>query len=304
MLVQIGNDYGSVGERAPWGVSYADILYESPLTRDESTRITAVFSDQIPDSVGYVRSARIGHVWLREEWDGGFLYYGQQEVEGSDVKEELRKLGAAGKGVLFSGTSGGTAWKTYFTARKRLKAPYHIDANVAAMSEMVPAAHTPPSHAFRFTDETPAGDPARTVHVNWGGAAKNYNSRLVYRPEWDGYIRNVGPNKSSWYADRDDDAGAVAFNNVIVQFVKVDYNHNNKLQPIVYVIGKDGAPAQGNADFFMDGVHVSGMWKRDSMTSRTVYYGPDGQEMALQRGRTLIILFPDDGGSTKQVSYE
>ena len=55
MLVQIGNDGGGVGNRAPWGVACADILYETPLTRSHETRITAVFSDMIPDSVGFVR---------------------------------------------------------------------------------------------------------------------------------------------------------------------------------------------------------------------------------------------------------
>lgn len=304
MLVQIGNDSGGVGDRAPWGISYADILYEMPLTRNESTRITAVFSDLIPDSVGFVRSARVGHVWLREEWDGGFLYYGQQEVEGSDVKEEFRNTGATSKGVLFSGTAGGTAWKHLYTERKRLKSPYNIDANVAAMSKQVPAEHTPVNHTFLFTDETPVGDPAEYVYVNWGDGAKNYNSRLVYREDWGGYIRNVGTDKSVWYADRDAIEGAIAFANVIVQFTQVSYNHNNKLEPIVYVIGEDGAPAEGNADFFMGGVHISGYWKRDGMNERTVYYGPDGQEIELQRGRTLIIIFPNDGEDGKSISYK
>ena len=304
MLVQIGNDSGGVGERAPWGVSYADVLYETPLTRDAATRITAVFSDLIPDSVGYVRSARVGHVWIREEWDGGFLYYGQQEADGSNVKAEFRKWGANDKGVLFSGIAGGTRYKHLYTARKRLKSPYNMDANVAAMSDMIPEEHVAPNHAFRFTDEVPQGDDAGYVYVNWGNGAANYNSRLVYREDWQGYIRNVGKDKTDWYADRDSDDGAIAFANVIVQFTRVKYNHNNKLEPIVYVIGEDGAPAQGNADFFMGGKHVSGMWKRDSMTSRTVYYGPDGEEISLLRGRTLIIIFPDDGTNGKQVSYE
>ncbi|MBQ8200910.1 MAG: DUF3048 domain-containing protein [Clostridia bacterium] len=304
MLVQIGNDGGGVGERAPWGISYADVIYEMPLTRNESTRMTAVFSDLIPDSVGYVRSARVGHVWLREEWDGGFLFYGQQEASGSNVKAEFRALGATDKGVLFSGTSGGTAWKQYYTARKRLKSPYNMDANVAAMSELVPDTHTAPNHAFRFTDEKPEGDKATYVYINWGESASNYGSRLVYRKDWQGYIRNVGKDKSVWYADRDSLEGAIAFANVIVQFTTVEYNHNNKLEPVVYVIGEDGAPAEGNADFFMCGKHISGYWKRDSMTSRTVYYGPDGNEIELQRGRTLIIVFPNDGTSGKAVSYE
>ena len=36
MLVQIGNDGGGVGNRMPWGVSYADVFYETPLTRSMS----------------------------------------------------------------------------------------------------------------------------------------------------------------------------------------------------------------------------------------------------------------------------
>lgn len=304
MLVQIGNDSGGVGERAPWGITYADIIYETPLTRNESTRMTAVFSDLIPDSVGYVRSARVGHVWIREEWDGGFLYYGQQEADGSNVKAEFRKTGANDKGVLFSGTAGGTAWKHLYTARKRLKSPYNMDANVAAMSAMVPESHVAPNHAFRFTDEAPEGDTAKQVFIDWGSSASNYASRLVYRNEWQGYIRNVGPDKSVWYADRDGIDGAIAFANVIVQFTRVEYNHNSKLEPIAYVIGEDGAPAEGNADFFMGGKHISGYWKRESMSSRTVYYGPDGEEIELQRGRTLIVIFPDDGEAGKSVSYK
>ncbi len=304
MLVQIGNDNGGVDDRAPWGITYADILYEMPLTRNHETRITAVFSDVIPDSVGFVRSARIGHVWLREEWDGGFLYYGQQEVEGSDVPGELHRLGADAKGLTFPGTAGGTRFKKYYTARKRLKSPYNMDANAAAMSRLIPEEHAAPNHAFRFTDEAPEGDEAKYVYVNWGSLAGAYNSRLVYRADWGGYIRSVGGDKSAWYADRDDDAGAIAFQNVIVQFTRVTYNHNKKAEPIAWVIGEDGAAICGNADYFMGGVHISGVWQRDAMTSRTVFYGPDGEEIALQRGRTLIIIFPDDGDAGKQISYE
>lgn len=304
MLVQIGNDGGGVGNRAPWGVAYADILYETPLTRSHETRITAVFSDMIPDSVGFVRSARIGHVWLSEEWGGGFLFYGQQEVEGSDVKAEIKRLGADLRSVIFSGITGGTNFKRYFTSRAGAKSPYDVDANVAAMSRLVPEDHVAPNHAFRFTDDAPDGDSATRVYINWGDSAKLYNSRLVYRKEWNGYLRYMGTSKTNWYADRDSDDSAIAFQNVIVQFTRVDYNHNNKNEPIMYVIGENGETAEGNADFFLGGKHISGYWKRDSMTSRTVYYDASGEEIALLRGRTLIVIFPDDAASKRSVSYE
>lgn len=91
---------------------------------------------------------------------------------------------------------------------------------------------------------------------------------------------------------------------MIVQFTRVGYNHNNKNEPIMYVIGENGEAAEGNADFFLGGKHVSGYWKRDGMTSRTVYYDASGEEIALLRGRTLIVIFPDDAASKRSVSYE
>lgn len=304
MLVQIGNDGGGVGNRMPWGVSYADVFYETPLTRSHETRMTVVFSDIIPDSVGFVRSARVGHLWLREEWDGGFVYFGQQEVEGSDVKQEIKTLGAELKGLLFGGTAGGTAYKRYFTSRAGAKSPYDVDANVAAMSRLVPQEHVAANHTFRFSEEVPEGDDGKRVYINWGESSKLYNSRLIYRKEWNGYLRYMGTEQTSWYADRDSEDSAIAFQNVIVQFTRVDYNHNNRNEPLVYVIGENGETAEGNADFFMAGKHVTGYWKREGMNTRTVYYTKDGQELALQPGRTLIVIFPDDQAEGRSVSYE
>ena len=92
MLVQISNPEGSekvdgknvtaagIGQRAPWGGQYADIVYEGILYRSGQTRITFLFNDSFaegqPLSAGPVRSARIGHVLLREEWQGGIVYAG------------------------------------------------------------------------------------------------------------------------------------------------------------------------------------------------------------------------------------
>ena len=58
----------------------------------------------------------------------------------------------------------------------------------------------------------------------------------------------------------------------------------NKLIPYPTVTGT------GNADYFMGGMHIPGVWHRDSISDRTVFYGPDGEEIELQRGRTLIIV--------------
>lgn len=292
MLVQIDNDAGGVDSMAPWGASYADIIYETPLHKNGNTRLSFLFSDLIPDSVGPVRSARMGHVWIREEWDCGFLYYGEQKYPVANVPEELSRLGATSKGVLFSGTVGsGKAWKQYYVRRSGIASPHNVDANVAAMYELIPTDFEAPNHAFLFTDDMPEGDTAEEIKIKWG--AIGYGSNLLYDIDSNLYFRYMRQKNDVLvpYEDRDTQE-QIAFANVIVQFIEVDYPRTDA--PLAQMIG------EGNADFFMGGVHIAGYWKREDVTSRTVFYGPDGNEIALQRGKTLIVTIGED----KEVSYQ
>lgn len=288
MLVQIDNAGGGVGYRAPWGAQYVDIVYESPLyllsksKHGVETRISFLFSDVLPDAVGPVRSARVGHAWLREEWDCGFAFYGQQEYTKTNVPEVFHSTGADQKGVLFSGTVGGKPWKQYYSKRDGLAAPHDKSANIAAMSGLIPSTHVAPNHAFKFADAPATGKAATYIDVHWN--AEEYDSQLVYDEAAGGYLRYMGSGKNKQlYVDFDTQEPLV-FSNVIVQhtvteFVRVD-------APVTQVVG------EGNADYFMNGVRVAGYWQRPNMSARTVYYDVEGNEIELQRGKTLIILLP------------
>ena len=295
MLMQVDNSSGGVDEMAPWGASYADIVYETPLHKSGMTRISFLFSDLIPDSAGPVRSARMGHAWLREEWDAGFLFYGQQEYAATNVPEEFDRLGASKKGILFSGTVGKNhPWKQYYNRRKGIPSPHNVDANVAAIYELIDAGFTAPNHAFRFTDELPDGDIADEIRIKTG--AKQYGTNLRYDLDSNQYFRYMRYDNDDLrlYVDRDTQE-AVTFSNVIIQFCETQWMQADA--PVSKLVDasqvkvqgyKDGG--EGNADYFMGGVHIAGYWKRDSMTDRTVFYGPDGNEIELQRGKTLIVV--------------
>lgn len=310
MMVQIGNDDGGVGNRAPWGASHVDVVYEMPLHKNGATRLTFLFNDVVPDSVGFIRSARLGHVWIREEWGAGFVYYGQQEYESTNVIREFRNLGHdyVYDDLLFTGiVSNNKPWAKYFTERSGLIHPCHINANVAAIYSLIPEDYVAPNHAFKFTDEVPEGDAAQRVSLCWnnGEYDTTYGSMLVYDLDSNSYLRYMRRNKNALEPWADKDTGEqICFANVIVQFVNVEYKSNDA--PIVRVIGKNGnnyTAVEGNADFFMGGKHIAGYWKHDDVTSRTVYYGPDGEEISLQRGKTLIVLFPNDGQNGSVVTY-
>ena len=296
MLVQIDNTTGGVTRVAPWGASYADIMYETPLYRNGVTRMSYLFSDQIPDSVGPVRSARMGHAWLREEWDAGFLFYGQQEHEDADVKTELSRLGVNKKGLAFSGTVGeNKPWKQYYSRRHGdgLAAPSNADANVAGMYSLIDESYVAPNHAFRFTDEAPQGESVQEIRIKTG--AMDYGSNLIYDVDSNLYFRYMRHAGDELVPYEDRDTGEqIAFSNVIIQFTDVLWVEGDA--PVAFQVGRyyyDGRgdkTAGGNADIFMGGVHVKGYWQRDDMASRTVFYGEDGQEIELQRGKTLIVI--------------
>lgn len=285
MLVQIDNDNGGVDVRAPWGARYADIIYESPLHRNGSTRISFLFNDYIPDSVGPVRSARVGHVWLWYEWLGGFLFYGGQEAKGSNINEELRNLGYNYvKGApLFSGMVGsGKPWKKYYNRVKGLSSPHNVDANVAAMQALIPETHQAKHRPYLFTDALPdSGDFATQITVGW--KHKNYVCSFKYDEVANVYYRSVG---DAPYMDKQT-GEQISVSNVIIQRINLKYNGGSD-KPITENVG------QGNADIFIGGRYIPGYWCRSDMEARTIFFDMDGNEIQLQRGRTYIAMAEND----------
>ena len=297
MVVQIDNQDGGVNARAPWGLAYADIIYETPLHREGATRLTAVFSDVLPTSVGPIRSARVAHVWIAREWGGGFVHFGRQEYNGSNAEQEMKNVGILRYLNRFDGTDGAKPWNKYFNARANLASPHNQNANVAGLRTLMglnASGETveviPTEHALRFTDEQPTGgDSGVAIGVEWSRQESDsyaYSSTLVYQ---DGqYYRYLGGVKSDLSTDGltlhvDKDLGTpITYANVIIQYTDVTWNGNDA--PICQMVGS------GNADYFIGGVHLQGCWEHEILEDRTIFYGPDGSEIALQRGKTLIIV--------------
>ena len=289
MLVQIDNAQGGVGETAPWGAAWADIIYETPLTSPGGTRMSFLFSDLIPNAVGPVRSARVGHVWLRQEWDCGFMFFGGQTLEGSNINLEFSTYGAKRGEVVFNGTDGlSKAWVKLFSTRKGCLAPHNRSGDAAAISSLIPENHTAREHAFLFSDDPPeGGDTAGEIDIDRRGYVP-YCSTLRYEPDSGQYSRFMHREDGGMalYEDRDTRT-ALTFSNVIVQFVEQGWNGSGEA-PVTELVG------EGKCELFRDGRHYAGVWQRTGMNQRTVFYGEDGSELPLQRGKTLIVILPRD----------
>ena len=232
----------------------------------------------------------------RQEWDAGFLYYGGQTRKGSNIEERFREYGVTSRDVqvLFSGIVGNNRpWKQYYTRVSGVVSPHNVDANVAAMYELIDPSFTPPNHAFLFTDELPAtGESAEVITIDWGAAM--YNSRFIYDVDSNQYFRYMLQKDGTEVAYEDKyTQEQLAFSNLIVQHTTVTWNGSSDA-PVTVHIG------EGNADIFMGGKYIAGYWKRADANSRTVFYDAEGNEIALQRGKTFISIIPAE----TTVSYE
>jgi len=332
MLVQISNPDGGTGNHAPWFASYADIVYETLLNGKGETRMTMLFNNVLPEYVGPLRSIRTHHLGIQAEWNCPYLFHGMQDLYVKPLIDQLNKarpqtLYSVSKkydGLLYNGNDGyGKNWKKddrHFRVSVDLMAtPNNAGYKLAEIQkEVAPVGWEFANHAYIFTDELPqGGDDASIITVDWNFDAtkEENNSQLEYDPDTNTYYRyitkdptmpvlydelileNPVKTKKEHYFNFDISHGnPITFTNIIVQHVTIDWDG----------LGTQFIPAgkksgSGNADYFMGGKHYAGVWKRSGVLERTIFYGPDGYEMPLLRGKTLIIMM--DTKKDRNVSY-
>lgn len=338
IMVQISNAGGGVGvnskgqpSTAPVNAQYADVVYEAPQANSKNgaslTRFTMLFSDMIPEFVGFVRSTRLTHVSLRQEWDCAFCTSG---YPAKDVKPAWRKMGVKNPesatekdpGLVYVGDFP-KVWKKYVQRLHTI-----TDANselfqlAAIVNYIVPKKHKAANHTWKYTDEIPsAGDKGEFIDITFGGGSKT-DSHLEYDPANNVYLRYV-PVKGEGNVpfrpqklinprvtqknvkgiktdvievdDRVFEDEPLAFTNVIIQGIEMKWLGGERPNPKM--------TGSGNADYFIGGKHIAGVWSRKNDNSRTVYYGPDGKEIELMRGKTLIVLM-DYNSKGRSVKYE
>ena len=283
ILVQIDNSYGGVDKVRHWGINDADVMYETLLASNGTTRISALFSDRMPESAGPVRSSRVAHAWIRQEWQAGFCFYGVQTVQFANDRDEFIRLGVRNKlGILFDGSAGSNKpWKKFYARVSGISSPHNAEVNVAAVQELIdPAVYAAVPRPFLFTDSKPVeGEYAEYIRK------QSVSPSYVYDLEKNAYYRYVGGEP---YYDRElgPETGHQAYANVIVQRCDTSFEYGGECP--VTPVALHNAVAKGNADIFTGGRFIAGYWMRTGMDERTVFLDANGKEIAFQRGKTFI----------------
>ncbi|MCL5981422.1 MAG: DUF3048 domain-containing protein [Firmicutes bacterium] len=257
--------YGVVLDNAPparpqHGLSRASVVYEYEV-EGRITRYLALFSS-FPSKVGPVRSARSHSAMLALENDVHFIY----SSGGVDVLDRIRGWEVRGTNALRSGSSS-------FSRDRSRRAPHNLYVNLATLGIESQSAEVVIRPAYLGRE----GTSAPRIEIEY---SRDYRVSYRYLPDRGAYRRYVNGQVHR------DASGAVIFaRNIIVQYAP----HGTDLfrRPTPELIG------EGTIDFYAQGEHFRGRWKKENPASPTRFYFQDGREIERVFGQTWIQIVRD-----------
>ncbi len=256
------------------GLTAADLVYIEPVEWGLN-RIAAVFSSQLPDRVGPVRSARISDIDLIAQFDRpAFAFSGAQS--------KLLPLLAEAPFYDVSGELDGVG----YTIDSTRKSPYNafLDPTVL-LNQRAPEASLSQDIGFVFSDTPPAGgSPASAARVKWYGSQVDFN----------------------WSVDSGD--YVVSFNGKPARAVESANGQHAATVVIQYVAQKDSefgdmyggrtpfvtSVGTGKALVLRDGQMWETTWTRATPQEGTVFTRADGSRMPFDIGQPWIVLYEND----------
>ena len=283
VVVQISN---SDAARPHFNMAEADIVYEAVYWGPAHTRYTLVYNDVHPELVGAVRSARVYHLELRDEWDAPFVFWGGQDTAGTSIYDYIRDNNIP-RTFLFDGTKGNPQG-TLSRINTRV-APHNAVANLALIvqnnwpvNEETGQPHKPRQHAYKFSAMPSRGsDTAKEINIK-------YDEKGEYNPS---YTFNEATRQyERWYngaEQMDGESGRrITASNVIVQYADLRFHNSIASRPVINTVG------MGVMEAFIDGQYIRGTWERKSLRDRTVFLDLGGNEITLLPGKTFIQIIP------------
>ena len=279
IFVSIGN---TVDARPYWNLAQADIIYEILMEGQSITRYVALYNDELPETVGSVRSSRVVHANIISEWEDAALVFagGTEENHAGNPYNRMAQYGIdkAHQINALKGDYTGLFWR-----EKVRKAPHNCVTDLTKVAAELEENDNRDVH-FRFSHEPSQGtESAVKVSVTYTPTLSRADAVYVYDEQTGLYKRTVDGQ-----AAKDFSGAELTCDNLIVQHMKYqvvsDYGHldcNN--------IGS------GDAEIFINGKVIHGTWERKSAEQRTVYRDQDGNEINFTVGKTWVNLVKDEG---------
>lgn len=260
------------------GLQIADVVYEVPV-EGSITRFLCVFSDNVPEEVMPVRSARIPFAFIQHEWDAVFMHFGGA---GSGPSERNAPYSFYGHDLYnqikidVDGLSG--RWNEYYQRVSSRSKPHNVMGNPLLAQKLYDYQPKPLTWLFDI-EATYMGADVLECKLAMCSGDEDYISYL-YDKVNDEYLRFM--HGKEFIAGETDEQ--VAVKNIIVQYTTYKTSEGRKDWKLV---------GSGDADFYIGGKLIRGRWERASADDETVFYDDQGIEIVLRPGNTWIHIHPE-----------
>lgn len=256
----------SPAARPQSGLIHADVVYEM-YVEGKITRFMAIFNDKDSAVTGPVRSVRHYYLDIVREWDALLIHYG-----GSSFAQDIYKKDNSIKRI------DGMYDTEYYWRDKSRKAPHNAYVNTAECRKEIDTKQD--ERGFLFAENIPVGQDYSKIVIPYhsGHTVTSYvfdASKGVHR-------RFINGNP---HVDRET-GQQIEVKNVIIQYAK----HRPLNTPGGHIDIK--LVSSGPAEYFINGNHFKGSWKKESKSHKTVFYDEKGQEVMLMPGNTWIQVVP------------
>jgi hypothetical protein len=287
------------------GLSSADVIYEA-VAEGGITRFLSVFYCQSAQEVGPIRSARTYFLDFISEYGESPLYahVGGANQEGpADALSQIENYGWADVNDMNQFSIGfPTFWRDYdrlghvaatehtmySTTEKLLQFAATNRKLKAEDEEGISWTKGFVQYDFKEDALVSQRPTSQTVHLEFWTTDPAYAVDWTYDPVANIYKRNNG---AAAHIDRNTGKQLTTKNIVILKMIESHANdgyENN--QHLLYK-----TKGSGKASIFMDGKQITGAWRKDSRTSRTLLFDSAGAPIKFDRGTIWFEILPTDG---------
>ncbi|MCL2571505.1 MAG: DUF3048 domain-containing protein [Defluviitaleaceae bacterium] len=273
------------------GVGAADIIYEV-LAEGDVTRLVGIFQSYVPEMIGPMRSARDYFIDFALNHDAIFIHHGASPGGYSQISSlRINNLdGIALEGIVFWRDRTYPYWAvntgtrplehSSFTGSERLF--NHLEGR--SIRDYWP--DEADDFGFNFNlghipPDTTGHGQAYSVHVPFSAL---YFRRFTFNEETGLYYseNRQGPHMDANTVEQ------VGVSTILIQFTNMR---------VVDAVGRRSVDTIGSGSGYMihGGRYQPVRWQKDSHTSPTRWYFPDGAPLVLEPGRVWICVFQSNG---------
>jgi len=253
------------------GLAAADVVYLDQVEYG-LTRLLAVFSSTLPESVGPIRSARPNDPTILANWGSIPLVH-----SGASRKTYVHYLDAGTHIDVPHGSGAG------FRRDTSRRAPHNLLGTPATLLKTGGGSQPPKDIGFRYGDPAPGGRSATSVSTRYPAVRMNG----TYDPDSAGYTIETNGR-----TEIDALTGAPVHPTTIVIQRVVTRDSANTVSdsvatPLADLVGS------GDATVLRDGKVWEGTWSRASDSAPTIFEA-DGQELTFAPGQIWVWFVPVD----------